>query len=168
MDIHIIQAKDEDAPQVRELFTEYLIAANSELYKVYRVKFDIDTSITMDMLHLDKYMPPRGRLLLAYVDESLAGIAGLHDNGMQVGEIKRMYVRPDYRRQGLGKALLNQLIEAANQIGYQRLRLDSARFMTDAHKLYRSAGFQDIAAYKGSEIPKEYQDLWIFMEKSLP
>ncbi len=78
-----------------------------------------------------------------------------------------MYVRPEARNKGLGRALLNQLLEKARQIGYERIRLDSASFMTEAHKLYQRAGFHEIEAYEGSEIPKEFQNHWIFMEREL-
>jgi GNAT superfamily N-acetyltransferase len=78
-----------------------------------------------------------------------------------------MYVRPHARNSGLGRALLNRLLEEARQVGYKRVRLDSARFMTSAHELYRSAGFHEIEAYEGSEIPQEFQNHWIFMEKLL-
>lgn len=79
-----------------------------------------------------------------------------------------MYVRPEARKRGPGRALLKQLLEEAHQIGYERIRLDSARFMKGAHQLYQSAGFYEIEAYEGSEIPKEFQDHWIFMERELP
>ena len=78
-----------------------------------------------------------------------------------------MYVRPKARKRGLGRALLNELLEQSHQIGYQRVRLDSARFMSEAHQLYRTSGFREIEAYEGSEIPKEFQSHWIFMERDL-
>jgi hypothetical protein len=59
-------------------------------------------------------------------------------------------------------------LEQAHQIGYERIRLDSARFMVEAHQLYRTSGFREIEAYEGSEIPKEFQNHWIFMERDLP
>ena len=52
-------------------------------------------------------------------------------------------------------------------IGYQLIRLDSARFMKEAHQLYRSTGFKEITAYEGSEIPKKFQEHWVFMELAL-
>jgi ribosomal protein S18 acetylase RimI-like enzyme len=78
-----------------------------------------------------------------------------------------MYVRPEHRNKGLGRALVDRLIEEARQVGYQRIRLDSALFMRDAHRLYRSAGFKEIAPYEGSEVPVEFHDHWIFMELML-
>ena len=58
-------------------------------------------------------------------------------------------------------------MEEAGQVGYERVRLDSARFMKEAHQLYRTRGFKEIDAYDGSEIPKEFQNRWIFMEMAL-
>jgi len=84
-----------------------------------------------------------------------------------IGEIKRMYVRPEYRGQGIGRALLEQLFDEALDIGYVKLRLDSALFMKEAHQLYRAMGFKATAPYPGSEILPEYHSFWVFMEKSL-
>ena len=84
-----------------------------------------------------------------------------------IGEVKRMYVRPAFRGQGIGRALLDALIQEAGQIGYPRIRLDSTRFMKEAHALYRSAGFVEIAEYPESEIPAQFREHWIFMEMVL-
>jgi GNAT superfamily N-acetyltransferase len=76
-------------------------------------------------------------------------------------------VRLGHRKAGLGRTLLNQLLQEARHIGYQLVRLDSAQFMREAHQLYRSIGFKEIAPYEGSEIPKEFQEHWVFMEMAL-
>jgi GNAT superfamily N-acetyltransferase len=168
MGIKIEQADEQrDASKVRELYWEYLEWANAHLEQEFGVSFDIKTMLEQDMLGLHKFLPPTGRLLLGYSDGQLAGIACMRDLGEGIGEIKRMYVRPAFRRHGLGGALVSRLIEEAGQAGYGRIRLDSARFMIDAHRLYRSLGFQEIAPYAGSEIPKEFQVHWIFMERVL-
>ena len=60
-----------------------------------------------------------------------------------------------------------RLIEEARSMGYDRMRLDSARFMKAAHVLYHSLGFHDIEPYEGSEIPLEFQHYWVFMELRL-
>lgn len=78
-----------------------------------------------------------------------------------------MYVRKEYRGSGIGRTLLGKLIEKAKEIGYPRIRLDSARFMHAAHSLYRSSGFYEIDPYPESEIPGEFQSNWVFMEKAL-
>lgn len=163
----ITASKDSHAAQIRELFWEYLQWANAKVNDEFRVNFDIETMLEADMQQLDKFMPPKGRLILGYAEEQLAGIACLKYLAPGIGEIKRMYVRPGNRKRGLGHALLNQLLVEAVQIGYERVRLDSARFMKDAHDLYQRTGFSEIEAYEGSEIPKEFQKHWVFMEMEL-
>jgi len=164
----ITATKDQHAPQIRALFWEYLQWANAKVEEEFGVNFDIVNMLEANMQNLDIYMPPRGRLLLGDVNDALAGIACLKELTPEIGEIKRMYVRPGHRKQGMGRALINRLIEESSRIGYKRIRLDSARFMTEAHQLYRSIGFQEINAYEGSEIPPEFQKHWIFMELVLP
>jgi len=153
--------------QARELFWEYLEWGNFMLNREFGVVFDIKSMLERDMLELAKFSPPLGRLLLAHEQGQLAGIACLRMIRDGVGEVKRMYVRPAFRGRGIGKALLDSLIEAAREVGYATVRLDSARFMAAAHAMYRSAGFQEIEPYDESEIPAEFQPNWIFMELSL-
>jgi GNAT superfamily N-acetyltransferase len=97
----------------------------------------------------------------------VAGLACMRRIREDIGEIKRMYVRPAFRRKGIGRALVNELLSEARAIGYPRIRLDSTRFMHEAHSLYRSVGFQEIEPYPESEIPEEYWQYWIFMELQL-
>ena len=78
-----------------------------------------------------------------------------------------MYVRPAYRRKGVGRALVDATIKEVRAAGYSTLRLDSARFMTDAQALYRSAGFREISPYPQSEIPEQFRVYWVFMELPL-
>ena len=164
----IHQAETEgDRSQVRELFAEYLHWANQLLNEEFGIDFDIDSMVERDMAHLEIFLPPHGRLLLATGGSQAAGIACMKRIREDVGEIKRMYVRPEFRGKGIGRVLLEALIAEAQQIGYAAIRLDSARFMKEAHSLYRSAGFQEIEPYAESEIPPEFQKHWVFMEKQL-
>ena len=78
-----------------------------------------------------------------------------------------MYVRLEARRMGLGRVMLQMLLDEAAQLGYTTIRLDSACFMTEAHQLYRSMGFEEIEPYEGSEIPPDFQHNWVFMQKDL-
>lgn len=164
----IIANQHQHAQPIRELFWEYLQWANSKVEENFGVSFDIAAMLEDDMNTLGKFMPPTGRLLLGYVEGQPMGIACLKELSSSIGEIKRMYVRPQARKIGLGRALLRQLVDESRQIGYERVRLDSARFMAEAHQLYRTSGFREIEAYEGSEIPKEFQSHWIFMERELP
>jgi len=162
------QAKtDDDLLEVRELFWEYLQWANGRVNEEFGVNFDIETMLEEDMEELEVYFPPDGRLILVSEDDKPAGLGCLKKLRDGVGEIKRMYVRPNYRGRGLGRRILEELLSEAREISYAEVRLDSARFMEAAHSLYRSAGFQEIDPYEESEIPPEFQEHWIFMEKSL-
>ncbi|HVO70855.1 MAG TPA: GNAT family N-acetyltransferase [Aggregatilineaceae bacterium] len=166
--LSIVQAEaEQDSAIVRELFWEYLEWANGMVHREFGVTFDIEAMLAGDMADLNKFLPPSGRLLLARDNGQLAGIACLRRLRDDLGEVKRMYVRPAFRRQAIGRALLQRLLDEAHYIGYTRMRLDSARFMTAAHALYRSVGFQEIEAYPESEIPASFQSNWIFMERSL-
>lgn len=158
---------DENKNHVRELFWEYLQYANSRLNEEFGINFDIKTIIEQDMLDIDKFSPPYGRLLLAEHENQVTGLVCMRKIREDIGEIKRMYVRPPFRGMGIGKALLERLLAEARKIGYPRVRLDSARFMKEAHSLYCSFGFQEIDSYTESEIPEEFQPNWIFMEMSL-
>jgi len=132
-----------------------------------RVGFDVVFVLQHDMDEINKFMPPGGRLLLA-VDETIgAGCACMRTIGPNTAELKRMYVCPDQRRKGIGRALVQALIAETREAGYTKLRLDSARFMIEAHTLYRSMGFQEIDQYPESEIPADFRKYWIFMELML-
>jgi GNAT superfamily N-acetyltransferase len=152
------------APQIREIFWEYLQWANVKANEELGVNIDIENMLETDMQDLDRYMPPNGCLLLGNAGKRIAGIACLKYLAPHMGEIKRMYVRPVYRKRGLGHLLLNRLLFEATQIGYERVRLDSAHFMKEAHHLYRTAGFFEIESYPGSDIPKEFRKHWVSME----
>ena len=165
---HIIIAdQDQHTQAIRELFWEYLQWANGKVEQNFGVSFDIAAMLEEDMNNLDKFMSPKGCLSLGYGEDRPIGIACLKTLSGTIGEVKRMYVRPEARNQGLGRALLYRLLEEARQIGYELIRLDSARFMTETHELYRTSGFREIEAYEGSEIPQEFQKNWLFMEREL-
>jgi GNAT superfamily N-acetyltransferase len=157
----------EDRAHVQELFWEYLVWANAGLNEAFGINLDIEQLQKDAMRKLQVFYPPQGRLLLVDQDDRVAGVACMHQIREGMGEVKRMYVRDQFRGQGVGRALLDDMISEARKIGYTHLRLDSARFMHAAHSLYRSAGFEEIDPYPESEIPEKFQANWIFMEREL-
>lgn len=99
-----------------------------------------------------KYAPPKGRLLLARVEGRLAGCVALQPIDARACEMKRLYVRPDYRGRGVGRALAQAIVEAGREIGYRTMRLDTLTSMPEAIALYRSLGFVETAPYRFNPI----------------
>jgi ribosomal protein S18 acetylase RimI-like enzyme len=93
------------------------------------------------------YRPPNGGLWLARVDGRLAGCIGLRPLKDGDCEMKRLWVRPDYRGLGLGRRLAETCIGSASAGGYRAICLDTLAFMSEARVLYASLGFQEIPAY---------------------
>ncbi len=86
--------------------------------------------------------------LLAEYEGQLAGCVALHKLESGICEMKRLYLRPQFRGKGLGRALADRIIAEARQIGYQRMRLDTVEpVMKDAVAMYRKLGFSEIAPY---------------------
>jgi GNAT superfamily N-acetyltransferase len=165
------EIREADLPReldaVRRLWLEYLSWGNDELESRYGFRLPVQDAVEHDLATIDKFLPPDGRLLLAFDGEVAFGTACMRRIGPLTAEIKRMYVQPAHRRAGAGRALLTRLISAGRAVGYQRIRLDSPDFMTAAHALYRANDFVDIGPYPESEIPSEYRRHWVFMERTL-
>ena len=124
---------------VRALFTEY---ANS-------IEIDLCfQSFNRELAELPgRYAPPDGRLFLAMANDHPVGCVAFRKIDDGVCEMKRLYVRPAFRGQGLGRQLAEQTLVAGRQIGYVRMRLDTLSSMTPAIALYESLGFHRIPAY---------------------
>jgi putative acetyltransferase len=136
-----VQAESPEEIEIaRELFREYAAGLNIDLCFQ---NFDQE----VDGLP-GNYAPPAGRLLLAIEDEQVAGCIALRPFGDGNCEMKRLYVRPEFRGQGLGKKLVRTLIDVARPLGYRRMLLDTLPGKMDqAIALYRSFGFREIAPY---------------------
>ena len=129
-----------DIEQARTLFEEY--AAGLGISLCFQ-NFD------QELANLPgDYAPPSGRLLLAREFDQLVGCIALRKLGPDVCEMKRLFVRSSYRDKGLGRVLVEALIEEARKIGYAQMRLDTLPGRMDrAIALYKSIGFVEIPPY---------------------
>ncbi|MDB4886840.1 MAG: putative acetyltransferase [Gemmatimonadetes bacterium] len=98
------------------------------------------------------YVPPRGGLWLAVADDTGVGCVALRPVDESSAEVKRMFVDPAWRGCGIGRALMERVIEEARVRGYAMLRLGTLHDMDAALALYRSLGFQPIARYRADEL----------------
>ncbi len=102
-----------------------------------------------------RYAPPHGACVVARLDGRVVGTAALtplepredEDPGLAVGEVKRMWVDPDVRGQGVGRALLQSLEDRARALGMVLLRLDTNGALTPALTLYQRAGYTHVPRY---------------------
>jgi GNAT superfamily N-acetyltransferase len=160
------EASSEDDAVVLELMTEYLTEALALFERTYGFAMGMEAEQGADALA--KFRRPSGVIGLAEVDGSPAGVAALRVQADGAAEIKRMYVRPGHRGAHLGSAMLDWLLDLCrDELQAPVVRLDSNRFMRDAHRLYESRGFEVRTPYEGSEIPAELQHLWRFYELRL-
>ncbi len=167
--IEIREAKlPNDIDCIKLLWTDYLTWGNNKMQLLYGVHpHNPEEAIKDDIKNIDKFLPPNGRLILAFIDNKACGIGCLKSINNEIGEIKRMYVDPSFRKIGAGRAILQGLLNAAKESGYKKVRLDSPKFMEAAHSLYRSFGFTAISVYPEVEIPEEFRKYLLFMEIDL-
>lgn len=131
--------------QVRELFLEY---AQSLGFSLCFQGFDRELADLPG-----DYAPPDGRLLIAEFEGLPAGCVALHKLEDGICEMKRLYLRPQFRGKGLGSVLTNRIIKDARGIGYNCMRLDTVEpTMKDAVALYRKIGFTEITPYRENPI----------------
>lgn len=130
---------DDEVSEIRQLFIEY---AESLGYSLCFQGFDREIEVLPSM-----YGAPHGRMLLARVDGEIAGGVAVRRFDDAACEMKRLFVRPQYRRLGLGRLLAEAVIGAGRELGYSRMRLDTLPSMTTARRLYSDLGFREIAPY---------------------
>ena len=154
--MNLIQvATEAEIQMARELFEEYAVGIGISL---------CFQNFDQELADLPgKYEAPDGRLLLAYSDDRLAGCIALRRLDSRSCEMKRLFLRNDFRGQGLGRALVQAIIAEAKGIGYERMRLDTLPGRMDsAISLYRRFGFQEIEPYYDNPVEGA-----LFMELTL-
>lgn len=132
-------AHAQDLGEVRAIFREYAEWVGDEI--CFR-------SFETELAGLPgRYAPAQGRIILAHSGADLAGCVALRPLNPTTGEMKRLYVRPEFRGSGIGRMLILRIVEEARAIGYSALRLDTLPRMERAIRTYRDLGFQEIPPY---------------------
>ena len=114
-----------DLTEIEALMREYLNWAAEETEKQFSEYLDVEELVEHSTQDMYLFLSESGRLLVVRVDEKIAGMGFLKGIKDGVCEVKRMYVRPGNRGLGLGRKILQALIDAAKEIGYTRVLLDS-------------------------------------------
>ena len=140
----VMVEKEEHIDEIKMLFVEY---ANSLNFNLCFQDFNRELKELPG-----EYARPNGRLILAKDKESYVGCVGLRKLEDGICEMKRLYVKPEYRRKGIGRSLAERIISEAKLIEYERMRLDTISNMTEAISLYETLGFVEIGPYRANPI----------------
>ena len=153
----------EDVENARKLFCEYAGFLKKELYEYkdspWLVEYYKDFEKEVENLP-KRYEQPKGCILVGMYNEQPIGCVALAEQSENICEMKRLYVKPEYRRKGFGTALCEAVMEQAKKAGYTHMRLGTA--LEPPKVLYKSLGFKEIAPYE--EVPVEGV---VFMELKL-
>ena len=142
----VVADNGERIEAVRELFLEY---ARSLSFNLCFQSFEKELAELPG-----DYAFPSGVLLLALSDDQPAGCVALHRLEEGICEMKRLFVRPQFRGAAIGSQLVRRLIECALAMGYTHMRLDTvAEEMQDALRMYRRLGFVEIEPYRENPMP---------------
>ena len=154
-------ATERELDAARALFREY--AASPE-WEASFATYLAQQGFERELAGLGRvYAPPAGRLLLARADGEAAGCVAFKALAPpSTCEMKRLYVRPAFRGRSVGRRLVEALLADAAAAGYERMRLDTLPSMGAAQRLYRSLGFEPIAAYCANPV-----DGAVFLERAL-
>lgn len=141
--------------------TPELIGATRLIFREYANSLNVDLCFQGFEAELatlpGEYAAPGGQLLLALVDDEVAGCGAFRPlpdvDFANACEMKRLYVRPAFRRFGLGRLVAQRLLDDARRAGYSTMLLDTLDEMESARELYATLGFGDIPPYYYNPIP---------------
>ena len=170
-------------PLLIELSEEYFSWIAYEMKKNYDLDiFNVESKIQSNNLEqkafirgyakisveqLTSYKPPEGIYYIIQINEKIAGMGALRKINNDIGEIKRMYIRTNYRGKGFGEKLFQKLLQKAREFHFSTIRLETGNFMIVAQHIYRKAGFREIDEYPEIETPPPLRPYWKYMEKNL-
>ena len=132
-----------DAPEAMALLSAY------SRFLAQTIPAEGPNPIPVPLPDAADYRPPKGAILVAFDGPTPVGCVCLHTLSLSLGEVKRLYVAPQARGQGLARRLMRSIEDQARVFGFTRLNLDTNAALTDAIALYRASGWQDTAPYTG-------------------
>jgi len=154
-----------------QLNIETITWHSEQLNKKYKINTTSNTGqnvreyVDEHLKDLTGLKPPNGIIYLLKVEDKIVGMGVIKKLNDDIGEIERMYIRPDYRGRGLGKQMLNRLLKDGRDLGCSTFRLSTPKFAKAAQHIYRSVGFIEREEYPESEVPDTLRQYWLYMEK---
>jgi len=140
-----------DLVHVRSLFVEYRkwVAEHAEQGDAAAPRVKAGLALLDDLFGKlpGSYGPPKGEVLLWFKDKNVIACGALREQEPRVGELKRIYIRGDYRGEEFGKPFVRTFIGRARDLGYRRLRSYALGSMTSALEFYQELGFRRIEPY---------------------
>jgi ribosomal protein S18 acetylase RimI-like enzyme len=156
-----------------DLSDEYLFWIADELKKQYNMDLvsilekPIRDYAKESVQELTSYKPPNGEFYIVKVEDKIIGMGAFRKLREDIGEVKRMYIRREFRGEGYVKRLLNHLLEIGKKFDCLKILLDTGKFMKAAQHVYHSAGFHEIQEYSDTEVPLKLRPYWLYMEKEI-
>jgi GNAT superfamily N-acetyltransferase len=155
------------------LTQEYFEWMNAEIVRACAISIPdlvgktIDEYVRLTMQRMSTVDPREGTFHLVMIGNEAVAMGGLRRLPDGAAEIVRIYTRPAFRGRGYGRKIMDHLIARARDLDYLIVRLDTAKFMHSAHRIYYSLGFKDCQPYAGAEPPDQLKPIWLYMEKDL-
>ena len=166
MSVDFCRVESLDYPsELKELVREYLDHEIRELRAVSGIDHNVDDLVSNTFDHIGEYLPPSGSVLLAIdSDQKLLGCVFLKMIRTDACEVKRLYVRPEARGMGLGRKLMEKILENARSLGAESVLLDTGIYDTAAQTLYGKLGFRKIGYYPEGENDPMLQPYLVYMQ----
>lgn len=131
--------------EVKELIIEYINSLNRDL-SFQNINSELNSLKT-------KYSYPNGRIITAIVDDKVVGCVAFYKHSSKRCEMKRLYVKKEYRNLKIGNTLVENIISLAKKDGYREMVLDTIKPLTSAINLYKKFGFLEIKPYYSNPMP---------------
>lgn len=155
----------EDRQELQDIILEFYTAQTDRLAASGGPRLDPNQPAKGFWADLNKYFPPTGALTLARADTGhLLGCGAVVDIGEGVAEFKYLYVKPEARGTGLGRALVARRIEIARDMGLRQICVDTLKVSVEMHALYLSMGFNKVPSFPQSKSLRDIEALAGYMD----